>query len=162
MKAEKRKAQSDEAKELQNNLPHHLQRAKDFESEKGASRWLMTLPIAEHNFALHKGTFRDALCLRYGWQPSRLPSHCVCGVNFTVEHALSCPCGGLPSIRHNDVRNLTAKLLTEVCPNVATEPALQPVTGERLSHRTSNSEEGACLDVCVCAGVWGEQTECIL
>ncbi len=74
----------------------------------------MTLPIAEHIFALHKGTFCDALCLRYGRQPSRLPSHCVCGVNFTVEHALSCPCGGLPSIRNNDVRDLTAKLFTEV------------------------------------------------
>ncbi len=82
--AVKRNAQSDKAKELHNNLPHHLQRAKDFGSEKGASRWLMTLPIAEHNFALHKGTFRDALCLRYGWQPSRLPSHYVCGVTCST------------------------------------------------------------------------------
>ena len=35
-------------------------------SEKGASSWLMTLPISEHGFALPKGSFRDALCLRYG------------------------------------------------------------------------------------------------
>ena len=32
--------------------------------EKGASSWLSTLPIDEHGFALHKGAFRDALCLR--------------------------------------------------------------------------------------------------
>ena len=43
-----------------------LQRAMDLGSEKGASGWLMTLPIAEHKFALHKGSFRDALCMRYG------------------------------------------------------------------------------------------------
>jgi len=34
-------------------------------SEKGASSWLSTLPIAEHGFALLKGAFRDALCMRY-------------------------------------------------------------------------------------------------
>ena len=50
-----------------------LQRAMDLGSEKGASGWLMTLPFAEHNFALHKGSFRDVLCMWYGWQPSRMP-----------------------------------------------------------------------------------------
>ena len=85
-----------------------------------------------------------------------MPSRCVCGENFSVEHALSCPCGGLPSIRHNDIRDLTAKLLTEVCSNVSIEPALQPLTGERLPHRTSNSEEGARLDVCA-QGFWGDR-----
>ena len=125
-------------------------------SEKGASIWVVALPIAEHNFTLHKGSFRDALCLRYGWKPSRMPSHCVCGCNFSVEHAFSCPSGALPSIRHNDIRDLTAKLLTEVCPNVATEPDLQPLTGETLSHRTSNYEDGARLDVSA-QGFWGDR-----
>ena len=156
VKAEKRKSQSDEAKTLHDSLPPNLLRAKDFGSEKGASGWLMTLPIIEHNFALHKGAFRDALCLRYGWQPSRLPSQCVCSMAFTVEHALSCPCGALPSIRHNEIRDLTAKLLTEVCHNVATEPTLQPLTGEQFSHRTSNDEDGARLDVCA-QGFWGNR-----
>ena len=41
--------------------------------------------------------------------------------------------GALPSIRH-DIRDLTARLLTEVCPNVAVDPELQPLTGETLSH----------------------------
>ena len=153
LKADKRKSQSDEAKTLHNSLPPNLQRAKDFSSEKGASGWLMTLPIVEHNFALRKGAFRDPLCLRYGWQPSRLPSQCVCGMAFTVEHALSCPCGALSSIRYNEIRDRTAKLLTEVCHNVATESTLQPLTGKQFSHRTSNDEDGAHLDVCT--GVWG-------
>ncbi|KAL5479378.1 hypothetical protein EMCRGX_G022896 [Ephydatia muelleri] len=34
---------------------------------------------------------------------------------FTVEHALSCSCGGYPSIRHNELRDIPATLLTEHC-----------------------------------------------
>ena len=103
LKAERRKKQTAEAARLRTELTPSLQRAMDLGSEKGASSWLMTLPIHEHNFALPKGSFRDAICLRYGWQPPRLPSHCICGTNFSVEHALSCSCGGFPSIRHNDI-----------------------------------------------------------
>ena len=103
--------------------------------------------MTEHGFALHKGAFRDALCLRYGWRPPLLPSSCVCGKRFTVEHALGCPCGGFPSIRHNELRDITAELLTEVCHSVGVEPTLQPLTGEQLSYRSANIEDGACLDV---------------
>ena len=52
--------------DLKENLPIKLQRALTVCSEKGASSWLSALPIFEHGFALHKGAFRDALCLRYG------------------------------------------------------------------------------------------------
>ena len=66
--------------------------------EKGASNWLTVLPVEEFGFALHKGAFRDALALRYGWQPNSIPTTCSCGTNFSVEHALSCAKGGFPSI----------------------------------------------------------------
>ncbi len=36
----------------------------------------------------------------------------------------------LPTIRYNEIRDITASLLTEVCHNVATEPPLQPLTGK--------------------------------
>ena len=65
---------------------------------------------------------------------------------------------GYSSIRHNDIRDLTARLLTEVCPNVAIEPDLQPLSGETLSLRTSNSEDGAHLDVSA-QGFWGDRHE---
>ena len=66
--------------------------------------------------------FRDALCLRIGWQPVNLPQTCVCGKSFSVEHAFSCLCGGFPSIHHNEVRDLTVSLLSEVCCDVGVEP----------------------------------------
>ena len=88
------------------SLSPKLQRSILLSCEKGSSSWLTALPLADQSglclicYALHKGAFRDALCLRYGWQPQLLPSHCVCGKTMSVEHALSCPFGGFPSIRH--------------------------------------------------------------
>ena len=52
--------------------------------------------------------------------------------------------------------NSTANLLTEVCPNVCIEPPLQALTGELLKHETSNSEDGARLDVSA-QGYWGDR-----
>ena len=31
----------------------------------------------------------------------------VCGKNLTVEHAFTCPTGGMPTLRHNNLRDLT-------------------------------------------------------
>ena len=111
------------------------------------------LPLTDHGFALHKSAFHDALALRYGWTPSKLPSKCDCGNSFTVEHALSCARGGLPTIRHNEICDLTANLLTEVCNDVRIEPELQAVTTEHLTGATANSQDGAWLDISA-NGVW--------
>ena len=134
-------------------------KALSVSAEKGASSWLSTLPIEEHGFALHKGAFRDALCLRYGWQPTHLPSHCICGREFTIEHALNCPRGGFPSIRHNEIQDITADLLSEVCHGVGTEPNLQPVNEERFKHKIANREDGARLDI-VAVDFWGKDRLC--
>ena len=50
---------------------------------------------------------------------------------------MSCKKEGFINIRHNDVRDLTAKLLSEVCHDVQIEPALLPLTGKRMEHRTA-------------------------
>ena len=49
---------------------------------------------------------------------------------------------------------LLSCMMSEVYPNVATEPILQPVTNERFFHRSANTETGACLDVRA-QGFWG-------
>ena len=120
-----------------------LKRSIELASEKGASNWLSVLPLQEYNFSLHKTAFHDAVALRYGWDPARLPQHCACGTKFTVEHSFTCPKGGFPSIRHNEIRDLTASLLTEVCHEVDVEPHLQPITGEQFTLASSNIEDGA-------------------
>ena len=80
-----------DAAELMERVPNDTRRALQASGEKGASSWFSTLPIAEHGFTLDKGAFRDALCLRFGWRSAGLPTTCVCGKNFSVEHALNCP-----------------------------------------------------------------------
>ena len=107
---------------------------------------------------LPKAAFRDSLALRYGWPFYNSPSHCSCGQQFSVEHALTCKTGGFPAVRHNEVRDITATLLTEVCHGVTTEPHLQPLTGESLSHRSAITEDGARLDVAM-YGFWGGRFE---
>ena len=135
-----------QADRVQNNLTPELKRCAQLAKEKGASSWLSVLPLEEH-FYLHKGEFRDALCLRYGWQLSGIPRACKCGTRFTVDYAMICHMGGFPTIRHNEIRDITATLLTEVCHNVATEPSLQPVTGETLTARLANTDDNARLDI---------------
>ena len=125
-------------------------------SEKGASSWLSALPLEK--FVLHKTAFRDAIALRYGWTLSNIPSHCVCGQAFSLQHTLSCPRGGYPSIRHNELRDITASLLKKTCHGVATKPSLQPVTSETLDGASTNKHDGARLDI-VAYGFWGSSFE---
>ena len=105
---------STKASELKSSLPAELQRILSHATETGASSWLTVLPMQEHGFALHKGAFRDAICLRYEWHPSGLPPICAGSKDFTVEHAMNCPTGGFPTIRHNELRDFTASLLSKV------------------------------------------------
>ena len=125
---------------------------------KGASSWLTSLPLKEFNFALHKGAFRDAVAMRYGWQLKNIPTHCPCGSGFSVEHALSCPKGGVMIMRHNEVRDLTANLMSEVSHDVCIEPTLLPVTGELLHGASTITDDGAWLDIAA-SGFWGGRFE---
>ena len=68
-----------------------------------------------------------------------------CSIHRKSRHDL--PHGGFPTIRHNEIRDITASLLTEVCSNVATEPALQPLSGESMAARTANTDDGARVDI---------------
>ena len=94
------------------------------------------------------------LVCQYCWRPSHLPSHCICGQHFTVEHAPICTHGGFPPIRHNELRDMMAVFLTEVWHNVGIEPPLQPLTGEHLTLRSANKEDGARLDIAA-DNFWG-------
>ena len=152
-KFEKRASQKQALVELEANCPVSMKRCVELASEKGASNWLSVLPVEEHGFHLSKGDFRDALCMRYGWMLPNLPSKCVCGSAFNVDHAMVCAKGGFPTLRHNEIRDITADLLTEVCHDVAIEPMLQPLTGEKFQKKTANMSDEARLDLSA-RGVW--------
>ena len=66
---------------------------------------------------------------------------------------MSCKRGGFVSIRHNDLRALTANMLTKVCKGTEIEPKLTPLTGKELGSRTANTTNEARLDIRA-RGVW--------
>ena len=144
----------DEATAIYDQLPESLKSAIDLAKQKGASSWLTVLPLIEHGFTLHRAVFHDAIALWYGWTPTNMATTCVCGKPFNVKHALSCARGGFPILRHNEVRDIIATLLTEVCHEVCVEPDLQPVAPGQLSGASANQQDGARLDVAA-NGVWG-------
>ena len=117
---------------IQHQLPDHLRRATVLNSEKGASIWLTSLPLLSYGFYLNKREFVDALCLRYNWRIEGTTRYCVCGEQNTVNHALICPNGGFVIMRHNELRDIEAELLNEVCNDVTIEPQLLPLTGEHI------------------------------
>lgn len=128
------------------------QRCRDpwrFGYEMGASSGLTTLAsyLLQNTTSLSTKAHSGMQCISDMVVSLHLPSHCTRVVSFSVDHGFSCPYSALPSIRLNDFRDLTTKLLTEVCPSLATEPTLQPFTWDLLSFRTSNSEEGPHFDV---------------
>ena len=137
------------------SLPKETTRALELAAEKGASSWLTVLPLKSMGFDLNKREFRDAIRLRYNWQINDIPSKCVCGDDFSVEHAMICRRGGFIIQRHDELRNLEAELLKSVCNDVELEPVLQDITNEELN-RGANKANDARLDIHA-RGFWEKQ-----
>ena len=74
----------------------------------------------------------------------------LCGSCFELSN------WGYPTLRHNELRDFTAEILSEVCTDVCNEPPLQLLSGETLTYATANVEDGARLDISA-AGFWGGQ-----
>ena len=130
VQVQREKGALDKASILRPALPEFLQRAMEVVSDKGASQWFSAMPMEAHGFALAKGSFRDALCLRYGWTPPHLPLKCPCGKPFNTHHALYCGTGGYSIMRNNEIRirDFTSSLLAEVFGDVRIEPTLIPIS----------------------------------
>ena len=95
-----------------------MQRAINQARDEGSSYWLSALLLEDQGFKLNKGEFRDALRLRYNKQLKGLPSNCPCGSKFDVCHPLFCGRGGFVIMRHDEIRDITASMLNEICKEV--------------------------------------------
>jgi hypothetical protein len=77
---------------------------------------------------LNKHEFRDAWAVRYNKgvvDPPRVCDGLGCGAQFSLRHALSCPLGGLPTKRHNEVTHEVAaitRMAYAAYPHVYFEP----------------------------------------
>ena len=60
---------------------------------------------------------------------------------------MSCNKGGFVSIRHNDLIDLTVRLVSEVCKDIEIEPKLLPLSGQKINGRTTNRSDEARLDI---------------
>lgn len=145
--------QEEQLHHLSQQLPEDAKRRLQMTQEVGASNWLTTLPIRVKGFSLNRQDFIDALALRYGWPMDGLPQHCACGSPFDSNHAMICKTGGFVVIRHDEVRDLTAQMLREVCHDVRVEPELLSTGGRNFDLRSTNTTEDARLDVSA-RGFW--------
>ena len=57
------------------------------------------------------------------------------------------PCHEFSSICQNEVIDLTVELFSYVCHDVEIEPDLQPLNNKTFQYKTSNTQDGARLDI---------------
>ena len=111
------------------------------------------MPLKRYGFHLKKSEIRDGLSLRYSSNPKNAPLNCPCGEFFSLTHALHCRKGGYTIVRHNEIGDTFANLMSEVCRDVAVEPLLQPLDGETFD-RNSTATDDNRLDI-KANGLWG-------
>ena len=102
IKKEKLQLNTERLQSLIIDLPTKNIRLNKINQVKGASTWILTLPLKEERCSSLKHEFLD---LRYGWPLSRLPDMCSCKSKYDLQHSLSCKKGGFMILRHNNHLN---------------------------------------------------------
>ena len=64
-----------------------------------------------------------------------------------VHHAIKCKIGGLVTIPQDDLLDLTANLLSNMCNDFEIDLKLLPITGQNFLNRRANSCTKARLDI---------------
>jgi hypothetical protein len=122
-------------------------------SAKGASYWLTT-PPSEEAYTLPTKFFRLAVRHLLRVVPSdRLPSHCACGFELDdYQHFHSCKLtrGAEVTHRHNNLRNVLARLYRELHDTVVIEPYhYQEQYGLRPDFEAISDRSVSVIDVSV-------------
>ena len=98
---------------IKQTLENDRSRYKLLESstEPTVYNWLTTIPLMEHDFYLKKTTFWDSIRICCDIPLKYLPSACVCGQIFNLEHGLSCKKSGFITLSHNELRDFAGNQL---------------------------------------------------
>jgi hypothetical protein len=117
--------------------------------EKGASAILTALPLEKYDMSFPaKRDFHDLLCLRYGYRVPQLPSVCACGNPYDVTHSQNCKRGGFILMRASAPQKLFANLCKQAgYHDIALEPQLVPLSGEKMRLKTAITDPEARSDV---------------
>ena len=144
---------------LKTVLSEKLKRCVELACEKGAGAWLSALPLQSMGYVLNKQEFRDSIFLRYGWMIPNTPAYCGCKAKNNIDHTLNCKLGGYVTMRHNNIRDLEASLLREVCRDIKVEPELLPIGN--VETQSANKADKARLDVSA-IGLWSSMERTFL
>ena len=106
------------------------------------------MPVRKFNYVLNKQPFWNSIRLRFGWPIPVLPVSCSCGESFNAQHAMSCKKVGFGTLRHNEMRDITATILSDVREDVELEPSLLTLNGEEQTIRkTAKTNYEVRLDI---------------
>jgi len=89
VKSERAEELKDTVERIRESALPKTKRALNPAADKGSSVWLTVLPLLEMGFNQNKWEFRDAIKPCYDW-PVDIPSNCVCGEIFVVNHVMIC------------------------------------------------------------------------
>ena len=159
LKSEKEEMFKSKLDSLFPEMNQTLKRYVELACEKGAGVWLSALPLQAAGYIMNKQEFRNAICLRYGRAVPNTPPYCACGEKNDLDHTLNCKLGGYVTMRHNNIRDVEARFLKEVCKDVKTEPELIPIGN--TESESSNEAKKARPDVSA-VGIWSSMERTFL
>ena len=142
----RRRELKDVSATISGKMPPNLQQSVAAASKKGALTWLTTIPIEKARIRSSQRDVPQCSCTEIWLAGAVLRTACGSRLIFEPDHQLICRQGGYISLHHNELHDLIASLLKEVCIDVSTELLLQPVTGKNLP-TSSNTTDSARLDV---------------
>ena len=142
---------------IENNLPE-MKYTIQLASEKGSSSLLNALPLSKHGFDLTKTEFRDGIALRYTWEAKNTPAICLRGKEFRLNHDSYLDSHiaqkRVYATRHNEIGDVFANLMDDVCHDVQIEPEIQSLDGKVFPSNSTTTDDGARLDI-KANGLWG-------
>ena len=138
-----RKCSEDQANTIYHQIPLQLKGYVDVANKRGSLCYLWMTKISSYIRETLEMHYVCTMAIPY---PIHLGS-VTAGMHSHQTMPWSVTWGASPLFRHNQIRDKTASLLTEVCSNVATEPHLQLLSGEGMRPAFTITDHGAGLDI---------------